>query len=459
MPIYIAVFHSPRYFNFIQVELLSSPAWCNRCAALPLAHARFCTACGIPISTSDQSLADEGSAIDFIGINKRIEHLDSLLSAKRYDKQKCALTHGLKNFLLQCFPPKNLDCATPEDLRMFLVAKESNGRTKLHAINCTQRSARNKGDCVCPLTLSYKTVDSLIGKIRAIFNDHGRTGDWNPTLGTGNPAASKVLKKHLRSINIEQTAASVVPRQAVPLMFDKLTHLCRYINYKSFKEKDPTSKFLFTRDCAYFSLLSHTGGRGGDIGLLKADRLFELPDDQGLLISQIEGKTAKIDDPNNIVIFRSKDPDICPIRYLKIYLETATQMGVDLSKSFVFRSRDVKSQLVCDKAVTADCMTDRLQTHLKAINLFAGETTHSCRRGLAITLRMLGTDDSSISNHIGWQSKSMLNRYDPIGNLIGPHAAARKLADASQRIGENSGLCDIASETLLMSTMKPFVMK
>lgn len=219
------------HFTFIQVETLPPPlVWCNRCDALPVKHARFCAACGIPVSIRDQSIAHKESAINFIGINKPIEHLDSLLSAKSYDKQKCALIQELKSFLLKCVPPKNLDCATPEDLRMFLVAKEANGRTKLHVKNCTQRLARNKSDCDCPLTLSAKTVDSLIGKLRAILNDHGRTGEWNPALGTGNPAASQALKKHLRSINLEQTAANVVPKQAVPLMFDKLTQLCRYIN-------------------------------------------------------------------------------------------------------------------------------------------------------------------------------------------------------------------------------------
>lgn len=82
-------------------------------------HARFCAACEIPVSIRDQSIAQEESAIDFIGINKRIEYLDSLLSAKSYVKQKYALTQELKSFLSKCVPPKNLDCVPPEDLRMF----------------------------------------------------------------------------------------------------------------------------------------------------------------------------------------------------------------------------------------------------------------------------------------------------------------------------------------------------
>ena len=64
-------------------------------------------------------------------------------------------------------------------------------------------------------------------------------------------------------------------------------------------------------------------------------------------------------------------------------------------------------------------MNERLRGHLEAINLYAGETAHSSRRGLAITLRMLCFDDNSISKHIGWRSESMLATYDRIGYWLG----------------------------------------
>lgn len=33
-------------------------------------------------------------------------------------------------------------------------------------------------------------VDSYIGKLRAVFKDAGREGDWNTAFALGNPAAS-----------------------------------------------------------------------------------------------------------------------------------------------------------------------------------------------------------------------------------------------------------------------------
>ena len=119
---------------------------------------------------------------------------------KIIQNKKCALTNELKAFLSKLCPQKSLDSANPEDLRMFLVAKESKGRTKLHSKNCEHKGVQGKVTCGCPLTLTLKTVDSLIGKLRAIFNDNGRSGEWNPILGTGNPAAAPLLKKHLQCV-------------------------------------------------------------------------------------------------------------------------------------------------------------------------------------------------------------------------------------------------------------------
>ncbi|KAI8497681.1 Protein dispatched 1 [Branchiostoma belcheri] len=39
--------------------------------------------------------------------------------------------------------------------------------------------------------LAFKTVDSHIGKLRAIFKENGRGGEWDERLGLGNPAASQ----------------------------------------------------------------------------------------------------------------------------------------------------------------------------------------------------------------------------------------------------------------------------
>lgn len=82
----------------------------------------------------------------------------------------------------------------------------------------------------------------------------------------------------------------MVKKKAVPLMFEKLSRLCCYLSYKISVEKDTRTNFLLQRDRAYFSLLCYSGDRASDLGLLKCDRVFELPQSQGIFISETAGK-------------------------------------------------------------------------------------------------------------------------------------------------------------------------
>ena len=65
-------------------------------------------------------------------------------------------------------------------------------------------------------------------------------------------------------------------------------------------------------------------------------------------------------------------------------------------------------------------MTERLKLHLNTLNLYEGETSHSSRRGCAITLHMLGVDDQEINKHADWESKRMVDNYASIGKLFSP---------------------------------------
>ena len=62
---------------------------------------------------------------------------------------------------------------------------------------------RGNQSCGCPLRLSYKTVDSYIGKLRSIFHSIGRDGEWDKRLGLGNPASDKLVKDYLRLVTAE----------------------------------------------------------------------------------------------------------------------------------------------------------------------------------------------------------------------------------------------------------------
>ena len=112
-------------------------------------------------------------------INIRVKKLDELYNFLNYSKQECSLGAELSSFQESLAPPKDLLTAKQEDIRSFLIFKEKDGRTELYDPKCNFKGLMGKQKCDCLATLAAKTTDSLIGKIRAIFRNLGRSGAKN----------------------------------------------------------------------------------------------------------------------------------------------------------------------------------------------------------------------------------------------------------------------------------------
>ena len=106
---------------------------------------------------------------------------------------------------------------------------------------------------VCHIRL--QTLDSNIGKLRAIFHSLGRNGELDERLGLGNPAADKSVKDLLRLVTAEQLHARVTSKQATPLFVDKLTQLCLHLDGKLPHAERAIDRFAIARDfkLAFFS--------------------------------------------------------------------------------------------------------------------------------------------------------------------------------------------------------------
>ena len=107
-------------------------------------------------------------------INKRFTEFPESYRSKPYERQKEALEVQLSSFLRSLVPPKKVSAATTEDIVKFLISKDAAGKQKLHVRSCYSKT------CSCRKRLAAGTVDSYIGKLRAIFNRLGRTGFSNP---------------------------------------------------------------------------------------------------------------------------------------------------------------------------------------------------------------------------------------------------------------------------------------
>ncbi|KAK3698766.1 hypothetical protein QZH41_014521 [Actinostola sp. cb2023] len=200
-----------------QVPRLWVPAvQCPLCAYPNDASFLFCQRCGYARKPLGEDSALSKLPLNLPEIESRLDDLRAVNQGKPYQKQKSKLHKDIECFLFSLPTPKPLSSATPNDIIRFLVWKDRSGKTKIHVPSCPWFGSRSPDQCLCPARLAAGTVDSVIGKLRSLFADLGRGGEWNDLLGMGNPASHKTVKQYLKSIQEEQAIARVSPKTSDP---------------------------------------------------------------------------------------------------------------------------------------------------------------------------------------------------------------------------------------------------
>ena len=206
--------------------------------------------------------------------------------------------------------PKDEMSVSPHDLVRFLVWKDKTEKTQVHSVGCPRRGLRDSSQCACPLQLAAGSVDSLIGKLRAIFKKNDRAGDWEERLGLANPAASLLVRKYLKCVKEEQATAGLTPQQATPWFVDKLARLSDHLEAC---KNDSIRMYILSKDQAYFKTLFFSGDRPGDLGQVRTNEILRFPNDDGLLFIHTWGKTLPGDRSNLFGIKRCANIKICPV--------------------------------------------------------------------------------------------------------------------------------------------------
>jgi hypothetical protein len=81
-----------------------------------------------------------------------------------------------------------------------------------------------------------------------------------------------------------------------------------------------------------------------------------------------------------VVLARRADPDQCAIRQLWVYLQCAHLDGHAV-KGYLFRPLLATQRGFKETPWATTCFIHRIQGHLQHLGMFAGETSHSIRRG------------------------------------------------------------------------------
>ena len=178
---------------------------CSACLYPNGSDANYCQACRT--STRLQLAAMATVRMDEASIQVRFKEFQSLMCSNPYQRQTSALELHLSQFLGALSPPRTVTSCTANDIVQFRISKDKSGRTEMHSSSCPRAS------CTCPKRLAAGSVDSLMGRLRAIFNNLG-------CLNDSNPVAHPLVKRYLKFVRQEQVGLAITPAQAVPLFFD-----------------------------------------------------------------------------------------------------------------------------------------------------------------------------------------------------------------------------------------------
>ena len=299
-----------------------------------------------------------------------VEIIDSwiaqlFIKQSTYERQKSRLLDQLCQFLASLPMPKDKMSASPHDLVRFLVWKDKTGKTQVHSVGCPRRGLKDSSQCACPLRLAAGSVDSQIGKLRAIFKDNDRAGDWEERLGLENPAASFLVRNYPKCVKEEQATAGLTPQQATPLFVDKLARLSDHLDRQlEACKNDSIRMYILSRDQAYFKTLFFSGDRPGDLGQVRTNEILRFANDDGLLFNHTWGKTLRGDRSNLFGIKRCANIKICPVAAIQRYMATTRAMQDDLTGGFLFRPTTAQGA-ISPLSISSETMNDRLRTYLR----------------------------------------------------------------------------------------------
>jgi hypothetical protein len=211
------------------------------------------------------------------------ERLDALQKHARTETTRSAhddRTAQLADFLRDSLGMPSVWQAAPADVVMFLVSRDIGGQWVDHAPTChlaatppevlagLRATATFGSGCRCPTRLRATTVDTIIASLRAVFNERGLTGEFDPVRGTGNPCASYAVRHYAYCVQKAQAAKMVRAQQAPVFSEDSWVQLLDHILDSAtvaLTRGETATHLEALRDAFLFALLFRSMQRGATI--------------------------------------------------------------------------------------------------------------------------------------------------------------------------------------------------
>lgn len=119
----------------------------------------------------------------------------------RYENQKRRDWNTFGQYLRNHRPPLSLSRCSGAHVLEFLRYLDQFGKTKVHTQLCPFFGHPNPpAPCPCPLRQAWGSLDALIGRLRAAFEEHGGRPE-------ANPFGARAVRLYLREVRDSQAKA------------------------------------------------------------------------------------------------------------------------------------------------------------------------------------------------------------------------------------------------------------
>jgi Protein of unknown function (DUF640) len=123
----------------------------------------------------------------------------------RYESQKRRDWNTFLQYLRNHKPPLTLQRCSGAHVIEFLRYLDQFGKTKVHVDSCPHFGKPNPPEpCACPLKQAWGSLDALIGRLRAAYEESGGRPE-------SNPCAARAVRMYLREVRESQAKARGIP--------------------------------------------------------------------------------------------------------------------------------------------------------------------------------------------------------------------------------------------------------
>ena len=200
----------------------------------------------------------------------------------------------------------------------------------VHFDTCPLFGEKSVSSCVCPERLAYGSVDSIIGKLRAIFSKYGRSAGYGLFPRIASPAASPLVKSYLSAVREEQLVARVEQRQAESFFLQDLVFLTSEIAKRmDVQVRSSEQLFVLARDQAFYKVQFLGGDRAGDLGRRKTKKVLSFPGKRYTLTKSLRDGTSNV-----FALKRHVDSSVCPVTAAEVYISLCDLLKISIRQGF-----------------------------------------------------------------------------------------------------------------------------